>query len=68
MTKKAHELKFISIINRDGSGTNPVSESLIDCMLNNPFAKREDFQVFRLSMSNQTYIAIGFNSFVVKLK
>ena len=27
MIKKAHELEFISIINRDGSGTKPVEES-----------------------------------------
>ncbi len=66
--KKAHELIFISQINRDGSGTSPVSESYLKMMLENPLAKDDLFDVRCLSMSEKTYIAHGFNSFVVRLK
>ena len=68
MEKKAHELIFISQIRRDGSGTSKVSKSYLKAMLENPLMKDEYFHVRRLSISHDTYIAIGFNSFVVKLK
>lgn len=68
MEKKAHELIFISQIRRDGSGTSKVSKSYLKAMLENSLMKDEYFYVRHLSISEDTYIAIGFNSFVVKLK
>lgn len=68
MKRKPHELDFISQINRDGSGTKPVSESYLQAMLENKFMKDECFTLRCLSMSERTYIAHGFNSFVVRLK
>lgn len=68
MKLQAKDMIFISQINRDGSGTTPVSESYLDTMLNNPLCKNDVFKVRRLSLSEDTYIAMGFNSFVVKLK
>jgi len=68
MEKKAHELIFISQINRDGSGTVPVRESYKKAMLENKLMKDEYFRLHRLSISEDTYIAFNFNAFVVKLK
>ena len=68
MTRKAHELIFISQIKRDGSGTAPVKESYIKEMLKNSLMKDEDFKINVLSLSEKTYIAFNFNVFVVKLK
>lgn len=68
MTKKAHELDFISIINRDGSGTTKVSESYLKAMVENNLIKDSYFKVYPLSISEKTFIAINFNAFVVKLK
>ena len=64
----ARELIFISQIKRDGSGTVPVPEDYLKSMLENPLMKDEPFYVRRLSLSEDTYIAMAFNSFVVKLK
>jgi hypothetical protein len=58
MKKKAKDLEFISWINRDGNGTK----------LNNEFSKDQKFRINILSISQKTYIASGFNSFVVRLK
>jgi hypothetical protein len=68
MKKKAKDLIFISQIKRDGSGTMPVSEDYIKAMNENKFMKDEEFKVRRLSLTYDTFIAMGFNSFVVKLK
>lgn len=68
MIKKAHELEFISIINRDGSGTTKVSESYLKAMVENNLIKDSYFKVYPLSISKKTFIAINFNAFVVKLK
>ena len=65
---KAKELEFISWIKRDGSGTEKVPEDMLENMLNNKFAKDDYFRLNVLSLSNKTFIASGFNSFVVKLK
>ena len=59
---KGKELVFISWIRRDGSGTDEVPKDLIKMMRN------DVFDVSCLSMSQKTYIASGFNSFVVKIK
>ena len=68
MKKKAHELIFISQIERDGSGTKPVPESYLTAMVESPIMKKEWFKLHRLSMTEDTYIAFNFNAFVVKLK
>ena len=68
MRAKASELEFISQINRDGSGTTPVPESYLDSMLNNSLMKNDLFYLTCLSLTEKTFIASGFNSFVVKLK
>ncbi len=68
MEKKAHELIFISQIRRDGSGTSKVSKSYLKAMLENSLMKDEYFSLYRLSLSEDTYIAINFNAFVVKIK
>ncbi len=68
MKKKAHELIFISQIKRDGSGTSKVSKAYLKAMLENPLMKDDEFDLTSLSISEGTFIASGFNSFVVKLK
>lgn len=55
------ELDFIARIKADGSGTEPVDE-LFDPTWGGPY------HLTRLSISEDTYIASGFNSFVVKIK
>jgi hypothetical protein len=59
---KGNQLEFISHIERDGSGTKPINEKLIKIM------QDENFIVLCLSTTAKTYIAHGFNSFVVKIK
>jgi hypothetical protein len=60
MTKKAHELEFISKIKRDGTGV------ILD--FNKTFLKDEYFKLTSLSLTEKTFIASRFNSYVVKLK
>lgn len=67
MKKRAAELTFISQIKRDGSGVLPVSESMLEAFKNNPFSRDEVFVLTRLSITEGTYIASGFNTFVVKI-
>jgi hypothetical protein len=62
MRKLGEELEFISWIKRDGSGTDAISEDYLKML------QTEEFDVTCLSMSQGTFIASGFNSFVVKLK
>ena len=70
---KGKDLEFISFIKRDGSGTiavgthwNLLSEypktDIVDYM------DDEIFELKVLSLSQKTYIAHGFNSWVVKIK
>lgn len=68
MKKKAHELEFISQIKRDGSGTFPVPESYLKSMHENKLMKDSDFELHRLSISENTWVAFNFNAFVVKVK
>lgn len=56
------DLIFISNIKRDGSGTVDVSKEKMSHLDN------DEFHVACLSMTQNTYIAHGFNSYVVKLK
>ncbi len=64
---KASELQFISRIKRDGSGVQILGKK--DC---EKLASAEHFDdVFTLnslSITHGTYIASGFNSYVVKYK
>jgi len=62
MTKKGKRLEFISQINRDGSGTKPVTDQYIYLM------RDDKFKLQCLSLTQKTFIASGFNSFVVRLK
>lgn len=68
MKKKAHELEFISRIKRDGSGIEPVSKIVKVKMAENPFFMNDEYKLTSLSITHETYIASGFNSYVVKLK
>lgn len=60
MKVKGKDLEFISRIKRDGSGTEPVSDL--------KHARKEEFNLNCLSISEGTFIAAGFNSYVVKRK
>ena len=62
MIKKGNELIFISRIKRDGSGVSKVFKTHVE------FIKDDAFKLNSLSKSCETYIAVGFNSYVVKLK
>lgn len=62
MKKKGKKLEFISKIKRDGSGVEPVEKEYIDLIRN------DEFVLNRLSITEDTYIASGFNSLVVRLK
>lgn len=59
---KGSELIFISIIKKDGSGTIDISNA-DRTNLNNT-----TFTLTSLSITNGTYIASEFNSYVVKIK
>lgn len=72
MRREGKELEFISYISRDGSGTIVIGTEdaegehpKIDDM---SYVDDEVFNLNALSLSRGTYIASGFNSFVVKLK
>jgi len=57
---KGKDLEFISCIGRDGQKLEPIyDQSLLD---------DEYFTLIPLSLTEKTYIAHGFNSFVVKKK
>jgi hypothetical protein len=68
MEKYPHELEFISRIKRDGSGTEKITEEDLEHFQNNKFSSRDKFTINSLSMSEGTFIASGFNSYIVKLK
>lgn len=67
MLKLAKDLEFISQINSDGSGTTPISKSYFEA-LNSQMRKNDLYELKCLSFSKVTFIAFGFNVFVVKLK
>lgn len=60
--KKGSELIFISRIKKDGTGVEPVSKALVDVVYN------EEFELKRLSITEDTYIAFNMSVFVVKIK
>ena len=68
MKAKAEDLIFVSQIKRDGSGTHPVEESYLRAMEENELMKNDKYKLNSLSITEETWIASGFNSFVVKVK
>ena len=68
MKATAHELIFISLIKRDGSGviTKDITPSNENEIYN--LYTLEVYKITPLSLTKETFIAHGFNSFVVKLK
>ena len=62
--KKPEELEFISQIKRDGSGTLEVKKTYLKYLLE----ANDDFECYCLSLTEKTYIAFNFNSFVVRFK
>jgi len=73
MKKFGKELEFISWIKRDGSGTIAIggewnSDMHIPKIDDMSYSDEEVFDVSCLSATEKTFIASGFNSFVVKLK
>lgn len=73
MEKKGKDLIFASLILRDGSGTIPVGT---EWTTNSNHPRTDDisymdddlFTLNTLSISHKTYIASGFNSWVLMLK
>lgn len=62
MIKKGKYLEFISRILRDGSGTVNVKDKDMRHLNNTKFS------MSRLSITENTWIASEFNSYVVKIK
>ena len=62
MLKSGKDLKFISRIFADGSGTEPVKQELVDRM------QDDLFNITRLSITCDTYIASDMSTFVVEFK
>jgi hypothetical protein len=73
MKKYGKELEFISWIKRDGSGVIPAGT---EWNKDSRHPKTDDmsylddtqFKIISLSMTYKTFIASGFNTWVVKLK
>ena len=59
---KGRDLILISQIERDGSGVIKVTKEMANLENNT------NFELTSLSISNKTFIASEFNSYVVKLK
>jgi len=63
MKRKGKKLHFISQINRDGSGTD-----MIDDQSDIDYQKETKLELFRLSITQDTWIATDrFNYYVVKI-
>jgi hypothetical protein len=70
---KGKKLKFISLIKRDGSGTITIGSKWnfgmsiprVDDMT---YEDESNFELCVLSITERTFIAHGFNSYVVRLK
>lgn len=73
MKKYGKELEFISWVKRDGSGTVMCGtkwDASMDCpkVDDMSYLDEDRFKLTLISASRQTFIASGFNTFVVKLK
>jgi hypothetical protein len=62
----ASALEFIARIKGDGSGLEEITPEHLDNLINNKFTG--EFKLTCLSMSNKTYIASNFSTYIVKLK
>lgn len=62
MEKLGKELEFISMIKRDGSGVEEISDKHLAVI------QDDIFRLTYLSLTEGTFIASEFNSYVVKLK
>lgn len=62
MERYGKELEFISRIHGDGKGTTSVAEADMRHL------DKDTFNLRSLSITHRTYIAMEFNSFVVRLK
>ena len=73
MIKKGKELEFISFVKRDGSGTILVGNSWTP-ESNHPktddvgYLDEEEFRLNPLSITYKTFVASGFNTWVVRLR
>lgn len=73
MKKLGKELDFISYIKRDGTGTimcgtewdNFMGHPKVDEM---SYLDHQEFKIKAISLTYKTYIASGFNTWVVRLK
>lgn len=68
ISKTSSELIFIAKIKPDGSGTKMVSKRELKFLNENPTVSKSSFNMNILSIEDKTYIASGFDSYVVKLK
>ena len=59
---KGSQLEFISLINRDGKGITDVRDLDMGCYY------YDNFTINSLSMTEGTYIASGFITFIVRIK
>ena len=66
-TKLATELEFISRIKRDGSGIEMCTDEEIN-RLQDERNGTVEYDLICLSATQKTYIAHGFNSYVVRIK
>lgn len=68
LKKKAHELEFISVINRDGKGVSEVPQSYLDACKMNSLMRDDYYSLHALSITEGTFIAFNFNAYIVKIK
>lgn len=66
MRKKSKDLQFISRIKSDGSGVELISEKENETLQNDKIDN--EYELNSLSLLYKTFVASGFNSFVVKIK
>jgi hypothetical protein len=66
MKVEAKELVFISQIKRDGTGVDIITSIQNEELQNDTIDKW--YELNSLSITNKTYIASGFNSYVVKIR
>ena len=62
MRVKGKKLNFISQVSRDGKELIPVTNEDLK------HSQEDKFKIHCLSISKQTYIAIEFNTYIVKFK
>lgn len=73
MKKIGKELEFISFVKRDGSGTVAVGtewSEISDYPRTDDvsYMDNDEFEINPISLTHETFIASGFNTWVVKLK